>query len=316
MKIIHISITNNIVPPQGYGGVERIVHWLAEAQIQRGHEVYVVAPEGGQSKATNIPIPLWGSEEEAYEKSYRTILDIQPDVIHDHTFSQIFRLRHPNIPEVSTHHNERFEPVNNTVYPSLADATDNGSTVFVHHGLDPKEYEFNEEKEDYLLYLGAIHPRKNVDLAIKIAKSAKMPLKIAGPVRHPGYFCKKIRKRLTPEITYHGEALGPIKNHLLKKAKALLYLSSWESFGIAVIEAMVSGTPVIVSDIPPFHETVQNGVTGFICKNKKEYLHALENSASLKPKDCRDWVLKQFTNSQMSEGYEELYLKAVNGENW
>ena len=316
MKIVHISIPNNVVPPEGYGGTERVVHWLSKAQVEAGHTVYVVAPEGGDSPAINIPLPLWGSEEEAYNTSYQVILDIKPDIVHDHTFSQLFRLRHSDIPGISTHHNERFEPVPNTVYPTQADARSNGSDIFVHHGLDLGEYSFCDEKEDFCLFLGAIHPRKNVDIAINIAEKAKMPLIISGPVRHPGYFAKKVRKRLTDKIVYRGETFGILKKHLLKKARAFFYPSSWESFGLSVIEAMVSGTPVILSDIPPFHEIVKEGATGFICKNKKEFLSALERLPEIQSSVCRDHVVKNFSNIKMAKGYEDLYFKVLNKDHW
>ena len=316
MKIVHISISNNLVPPEGYGGTERVIHWLAKTQLEMGHEVHVVAPEASKTKAKIIPIPLWCSEEEAYKVSYQNILDLKPDVVHDHTFSQLFRLRHSEQIAVSTHHNERFQPVSNTIYPTRADAESNGSSVFVYHGLDLDEYSFNEKKESYLLFLGAIHPRKNVEMAIKVAKWLDMPLIIVGPVRHPGYFCKKVRKKLNDKITYHGEAMGEIKNHLLKNAKALLYLSSWESFGLSVIEAMVAGTPVITSNIPPFHETVEQGVTGFICDSKKDFLQAAERLPSIKPSACHERVVKIFNKEIMAEGYQKLYEQVLNKKVW
>tara|TARA_Y100001936_G_scaffold228758_1_gene250184 strand:- start:3036 stop:3986 length:951 start_codon:yes stop_codon:yes gene_type:complete len=316
MKIVHISVSNNLVPPEGYGGTERVVHWLSNAQIEMGHEVYIAAPDRSSTKAKVIPIPLWCDEEEAYQKSYQKILNLKPDIVHDHTFSQLFRLRHPEQIAVSTHHNERFEPVSNTIYPTRADAEANGSSTFVYHGLDLNEYCFSEKKESYLLFLGAIHPRKNVEMAIKVAKWVDLPLTIVGPVRHPRYFCKKIRKKLNDKITYHGEAMGEIKNHLLKNAKALLYLSSWESFGLSVIEAMVSGTPVITSNIPPFHETVEQGVTGFICNNKKEFLQAAKQLSSIQPTECQKRVLKNFTKENMANGYQILYHKAIAKNNW
>ena len=143
-----------------------------------------------------------------------------------------------------------------------------------------------------------------------------MPLTIVGPVRHSGYFCKKVRKKLNDKITYHGEAMGEIKNHLLKNAKALLYLSSWESFGLSVIEAMVAGTPVITSNIPPFHETVKQGITGFICNNKKEFIQAIKQLPSIQPNACRERVLQYFTKESMAKGYEKLYHKAIEKNNW
>lgn len=316
MKIVHISITNNLVPPEGYGGVERAIHWLASAQLDNGHDVYVVTPEGGATKANVIPISLWGSEEEAYQQSYEKILNLKPDIVHDHTFSQLFRLRHPEQAAISTQHNERYQPVPNTVHNTLADAKANGSSTYVHYGIEPNEYSYSEKKQSYLLFLGAIHPRKNLELTIKVAKWTDMPLKIVGPVRHAGYFCKKVRKKLNDKITYHGEAMGEIKNHLIKNAAALLYLSDWESFGISVVEAMVAGTPVITSNIPPFHETVEQGVTGFICDSKKELINAVEQLPSIQPSACRERVVKLFSKQSMAEGYQKLYEQAIAKNNW
>ena len=164
--------------------------------------------------------------------------------------------------------NERFEPVSNTVYPSRADAQSNNSSTFVYHGLDLDEYSFAENKGSYLLFLGAIHPRKNVEMAIKVAKWTDMPLVIVGPVRHPGYFCKKVRKKLNDKITYHGEAMGEIKNHLLKNAKALLYPSSWESFGLSVIEAMAMGKPVLTTRVGSIPDLVDHDETGILVPAK------------------------------------------------
>ena len=75
MRIVHISTPNNLVPPQGYGGVERAIHWLASAQLDMGHEVHIVAPGESSTKANIIPIPLWCDDEEAYQQSYKEILN-------------------------------------------------------------------------------------------------------------------------------------------------------------------------------------------------------------------------------------------------
>ena len=79
---------------------------------------------------------------------------------------------------------------------------------------------------------------------------------------------------------------------------------------------MVSGTPVILSDIPPFHEIVKEGATGFICKNKKEFLSALERLPEIQSSVCRDHVVKNFSNIKMAKGYEDLYFKVLNKDHW
>jgi glycosyltransferase involved in cell wall biosynthesis len=316
VKILHISISNNFVPPEGYGGTERVIHWLIVEQIKRGHEVYCVSPQVKNAIYQNIHIPLWCSEEDAYQISYNAILQIKPDIVHDHTFSQLFRIRHPDIPGVSTYHNERFEHVPNTIYPTFSAAKDNNSKVFVHHGLIIGDYSFEVNKSASLLYLGAIHPRKNVDLAIRVAKKKDIDLMISGPVRHPRYFSKKIRKHLFGKINYVGESFGEIKHHLLRNAKGFIYPSAWESFGLAIIESMVSGTPVIVSDIQPFSEIVIHGETGFICKNIKDYICAIESLDEIDPNVCREHVIKNFNSTKMSDEYIKLYHKVKQGESW
>ncbi len=79
---------------------------------------------------------------------------------------------------------------------------------------------------------------------------------------------------------------------------------------------MVSGTPVIVSDIPPFHEIVQEGVTGFICKDNKDYLRAIERLPEIQTSACRDHVIKNFNSTKMAKEYENLYEQILNGKHW
>ena len=71
------------------------------------------------------------------------------------------------------------------------------SSTFIHHGLDLNEYSFTDKKESYLLYLGAIHPRKNVELAIKVANWVDMPLTIVGPDAIQDIFARKFAKSST-----------------------------------------------------------------------------------------------------------------------
>jgi glycosyltransferase involved in cell wall biosynthesis len=142
---------------------------------------------------------------------------------------------------------------------------------------------------------------KGVHRAIELAKKMGFKLIIAG-----GYGISLNRK-----IKYVGEVGGRKKMELLANARALLFPISWgEPFGLVMIEAMVSGTPVIATPFGSVPEIVTSDV-GFICKDQQEMQRAVEEIGTIKHQACRDRVLQNFTADIMAENYLRYYRNIV-----
>ncbi len=119
----------------------------------------------------------------------------------------------------------------------------------VHHGLPRDLLQPQPAKPGYLAFLGRIAPEKCPDKAIRIARRAGIPLKIAAKVDRvdEAYFREKIRPMIDGR---HVELIGEIgdadKSDFLSGAIALLMPIDWpEPFGLVMIEAMACGTPTI-----------------------------------------------------------------------
>lgn len=105
---------------------------------------------------------------------------------------------------------------------------------------------------------------------------------------------------------------------ILKNADFALFPSSFEGFGIALIEKMAASLPVIVSDIPPFREILCNDGMGFIIdlKDRQKWLTAIKTLTlddSLRKemgKKARDRSL-HFSMKKTSSDYENLYLDVL-----
>src|SRR5690606_27689 len=145
----------------------------------------------------------------------------------------------------------------------------------VPHGLPLHWYEFHEHpKGDYLAFLGRIAPEKRPDIAIKIARLARIPLKIAAKVDAADrrYFEDVIEPLLhDPLVEYIGEIGAERKSDFLGNARALLFPVHWpEPFGLAMIESMAVGTPVIGWRYGSVPEVIEDGVSGFIVDSDEE----------------------------------------------
>lgn len=204
----------------------------------------------------------------------------------------------------------------------------------VYNGVDIKEFPFREKKKNYLLTLGRITPVKGQKEAIEIAKAVDIPLVIAGFVENTPlaqrYWLEEIRPKIQldlsedenkvktlqslintdncPKIIYFGEANSTNKKWLYSRAKAFLMPISWEEpFGLVMIEAMASGTPVIALKRGAALEIVENGVTGFLCDNLEDMIFALRNLEKISSFKCRERVRKFFSHTKMAEEYFKLY---------
>lgn len=204
----------------------------------------------------------------------------------------------------------------------------------VHHGINVEDYPYLKDKKDYFLTMARFHPDKGQDLAVKAAVDLGEHLIMAGGVAGLSssrevllelgnplslyrsktdfkYFSDKIFSYLFDnQIDYVGEAKGAIKLKLLSEAKALLSPIQWEEpFGLAIIEALACGTPVIAANRGALPEIIKHGVNGFLVKNERELKSYMKRVNEIDPKACRDSVIKHFSDKVMANNYIKHYEK-------
>lgn len=149
--------------------------------------------------------------------------------------------------------------------------------------FDTADFTYQERKDDYILFLGRVTELKGISTCIKACAAAGVKLKIAGQGRLSdlGY----------ETVPSHVEELGyadtETRRKLMSNARALIIATSYlEPFGGVVVEALLSGTPIITPFFGAFAE-IQNGKTGFLCHTLRDYVNAIKNCDQISPADCR-----------------------------
>jgi glycosyltransferase involved in cell wall biosynthesis len=335
MRIAQIAPLWESVPPQRYGGTERVVSYLTEELVRQGHDVTLFA--SGDSRTLGR---LWAACPQAFRSNTQTmnrdasliLMQEQAfgdeawkfDMIHSHLDFLSFPLsRRCATPVLTTLHGRLDLPelvpmygeykempivsISNAQRLPLPGANWQGT---VYHGL-PDLYTFHPERGSYLAYLGRICPEKRPDHAIEIAKRVGMPLRMAakvGPFDRP-YFETQIAPLLDhPLVEYLGEITDDEKCDLLGKAAAVLCTYDWpEPFGIVLIEALACGTPVLAYRRGSIPEIIEDGVTGFICDNLEEMVAAVHRVPLIGRQRCRDSFESRFTVERMVHDYLTIY---------
>ena len=170
--------------------------------------------------------------------------------------------------------------------------------------FNPEDFDYcPEKKEDYFLYLGRIIKGKGLNIAIDTIKGIAGYLKIAGQGEW-----KRVPSTTGEIIEHVGFADADKRRELLSKAKALFVPTIYiEPFGGVAVEAMLSGTPVISTDWGAFPETVLHGITGYRCRTLDHFIWAAQNTENIRPQDCREWALNNFSLDRVGEMYEEYF---------
>jgi glycosyltransferase involved in cell wall biosynthesis len=207
--------------------------------------------------------------------------------------------------------NQHFISISNN---QRRDAPDLNYASTIYNGVDPDEFPFSADHEDYLLYLGRVIPEKGVKEAVQIAEATNHRLLIIGPVppASQGYFDQYVKPYLNDKILYLGYIEHDKIQPYYQKAKALLTPIQWEEpFGLTSIEAMACGTPVITLDRGAMSEVVKDGKTGYVVASVGEMIEAVRKLNKIDRRACREHVKANFGLRQMVESYEQTFQQII-----
>jgi glycosyltransferase involved in cell wall biosynthesis len=179
--------------------------------------------------------------------------------------------------------------------------------------FDPADFEFSDKKKDYFLYIGRRIHRKGIVIAKETCERIGAKLLVAGQTEGEGVDLQ------SPNVEIVGYADKEKRKELMRDAKAVfvptIYIGPFEGVHI---EAAFSGTPVITTDHGVFAETVLDHYTGFRCRTLDDFVWAAENIDKIKPQDCRDWAMKNFTLDRVANMYQHYFeqLQGLFGRGW
>lgn len=340
MRIAQIAPLYESVPPQRYGGTERVVSYLTEELVRQGHDVTLYASGDSQTSARLKSIspgalrlkntsPTGTLAWHVLEAEWLAQEAAQFDVIHSHADFLLFPfLRRGETSAVSTVHGRLdipdqfplFREFEDMKLISISDAQRAPMPwanwiATVHHGLPEDLYTPGDGKGGYLAFIGRVSPEKGLAHAIRIAKSTNLPLRIAAKVDpvDQKYFEKNIKHLLKdPQIEFLGEIGEDQKSEFLGNAAAMLFPIMWpEPFGLVMIEAMACGTPVIAFSNGSVSEIVEDSVTGFLARNVKAAAQAIERIPTISRSRCREIFETRFSARRMCEDYVRIYQQVA-----
>jgi glycosyltransferase involved in cell wall biosynthesis/quercetin dioxygenase-like cupin family protein len=197
-------------------------------------------------------------------------------------------------------------------YVSISDADRSPDLDYIktiHHGIDIKQFDFQPEPDDCLLFFGRIHHDKGAREALEIARACNKKLILAGIIQDEAYYHQYVEPHLDDHNAVYVGSVGPVqRNQLLGKAYALLHPINFnEPFGLSVVESMACGTPVIAFNKGSMPELIKDGKNGFLVTTVDEAINAVAHIKDIDRACCRRRVEEYFTTDRMVEEYIQVY---------
>jgi glycosyltransferase involved in cell wall biosynthesis len=336
MKIAQIAPLAESVPPRLYGGTERVVFYLIEELVRLGHDVTLFASGDSQTAArlvacTPRALRLDPRVKDALPHHLLMLERVRGlahefDVLHfhvEHLHLPLFRplarrtlttlhgrLDLPDLPALYREFDDMpLVSISEAQRRPLAGAR---WIATVYHGLPEAVCPYNPApRGEYLAFLGRVSPEKGLERAIEIARRAGMRLRIAAKIDRAdvAYWRSRIKPLLEdPLLEFIGEVDEAGKPAFLGNALALLFPIDWpEPFGLAMIEAMSCGTPVIAWPHGAVSEIVDHGVTGFIVSSIDEAVSAVHDLPRLGRAGVRRRFEERYSAARMARDYLGVY---------
>jgi glycosyltransferase involved in cell wall biosynthesis len=331
------------VPPEGYGGTERVVFELVTELTRRGHHVTTFA-----SGDSDVPGELVATVPEALRPAghggdisgfmLATVLQAidrqgEFDLIHSHLewYSTVLR-RAVCRPFVATFHGRLDLPWARELFAdgpdgmvaiSESQASDHPNVpwTIVHNGLTLDTAPFERRRSDDLVFVGRVTPEKGIVEAIEVAMATGRRLQIAakvGPTPTEQDFNREVFEpalaRAGSAVEFLGELSGEERDALMARSYAVLMPGSWpEPFGLVAIEALACGAPVIARRVGGLDEIIREGVDGFFGDDVTQLAFLVDRVEELDREAIRQSVVDRFSAARMADGYEALYARLVEG---
>jgi len=297
--------------PLATGGASLVHDWLAKGLAMRGHEVFYLLP------AVEEPLPDG------------VVHVIEPpedvDVFHHYNSQKLGEsvalplMEACGVPWLTSCHNAPChwggsdDLINeHWVFVSRSLAERHGSNRWVLNGIDPAELIYSEDKADHVVFICNLNSmdqatNKGLDIALELSCAIGFDLVVLGSCRDEETLARVAEMCATAGADFRGDVRGPDKARLLARARALLFPSRLdEAFGLVLAEALMSGTPVITSEVGACREIVAPG-TGFVCATRADYGRAFAALAGIEPATCRSEAMARFHFERMAADFEGLY---------
>lgn len=348
-RVAHVAPIYSPIPPRGYGGIERVIDELLEAQQRIGMvNLRLYAPSDSRasvetrsvipscrSLARRIPLAeVANIQRRHYSFALRDAQDC--DIIHAHGTWVLPYARLTNKPIVLTVYTDTSDPL---VQEELRNVPAHVILVansrrtqeklpgapwraVVLEGVLPERYPYTSQKGTGLVFVGEMVPKKGPHLAIQVAKTLGLPLTLIGyrmsqaqPERvvraREEYWQTEIAPYLdNSQVRSLGE-MGEERLEYVKHAAAVLCPIQWEEpFGRVMAEAMACGTPVVAFRRGAAEEVIRHGVTGFVVDTLDEMINAVHQIRKICPEACREHVKQHLHMERVAPDYLAIYTEA------
>jgi glycosyltransferase involved in cell wall biosynthesis len=340
LRIAMIGTPFYEIPPTGYGGIELICAELIEALLARGHQVTLF---GGGTRTGTRAAFVSTSAYLQYDRLGQALPELlhaarvhrllkaagaRFDVVHDHSAAGPLTAGTRPVPTVATVHGgadgelgDYYADLGTTVGLVAISESQRRQrpglnwVATVHNAVDPAWFDAQHRPDGPVLWLARFTPDKGPDLAIHACRAAGLPLVLAGKCNEPdeeAYLDTAIRPLLADDVRLLVNPQRHTTRALLTAARCLIMPIRWqEPFGMVMVEAMASGTPVVALRRGSVPEVVRHGVTGWICERPEDLPAALLRCTELSWTACVQHVRTSFSSAVMACGYEKVYRRAI-----
>jgi len=337
MKLLLTADPEIPIPPEYYGGIERIIDMVTRSLVERGHEVHLMAGDGSMPACEVSAWPgrssLSGFDTLRNSVALtRAVRRGKFDLVHSFSrLAYMAAILPAPIPKLMTYQREitkrtvnaaqklsrgtlEFSGISQWMVEGVRHI---GNWHVVPNGVPLRIYDFNPvaASDAPLVFLGRVEKIKGPHLAIEIAKRSGRNLVIAGnvPEGHRAWADHHVLRHSDgKQIQFVGPVDDKQKNILLGSAAAFLMPILWEEpFGIVMAEAMACGTPVLGMRRGAVPEVVEDGVTGFVRDSVDELVDSVKNITKIDRVACRNRVEALYSDRAVVDGYEAIYMGMI-----